>query len=221
MRIAFRTLAVALGVLVMLPYCLAPLYRFGHPVSTPMLWRWLIGARVDRVWIPIEDISPALPLGVVVAEDARFCEHGGVDWEGMEEAIGEEDARVRGGSGITQQLAKNLFLWQARSYVRKALELPLALWVDLVLGKRRVLELYLNLAKWGPNGEFGAEAGARRAFHRSARALSLREATLLAAALPNPGRRDAARPRPILLRLSALYEARARASPQLDACIYR
>jgi monofunctional biosynthetic peptidoglycan transglycosylase len=83
-----------------------------------------------------------------------------------------------------------------------------------------VLELYLNLAKWGPNGEFGAEAGARRAFHRSARALSLREAALLAAALPSPTRRDAARPRPILLRLSALYEARARASPQLDACIY-
>jgi monofunctional glycosyltransferase len=212
--------AVAAAALLLLPYCVAPFYRFGHPVSTPMLWRWLIGARVERIWVPIEEISPALPLAVVVAEDARFCEHGGVDWEGIEEAVGEEDRRLRGGSGITQQLTKNLFLWQARSYARKALELPLALWLDLVLGKRRVLELYLNVAEWGPNGEFGAEAGARRAFHRSARALALHQATLLAAVLPSPARRDAARPRPILSRLSAVYEARVRASPQLDRCVH-
>ena len=93
---------------------------------------------------------------------------------------------MRGGSTITQQVAKNLFLWQGRSYVRKALELPLALWIDLVLPKRRVLEIYLNVAEWGPNGQFGAEAGARYAFGKSARQLTAREAALLAAVLPNP-----------------------------------
>jgi monofunctional biosynthetic peptidoglycan transglycosylase len=79
---------------------------------------------------------------------------------------------MRGGSTITQQVAKNLFLWQGRSYIRKALEFPLAFWIDLILSKRRVLEIYLNIAEWGPNGEFGAEAGARRAFGKSAQDLS-------------------------------------------------
>ena len=93
---------------------------------------------------------------------------------------------VRGGSTITQQIAKNLFLWPGRSFVRKGLEFPLALWIDLVLPKRRIMEIYLNIAEWGPNGEFGVEAGARRAFGKSARDLSRYEAALLAAMLPNP-----------------------------------
>ena len=95
---------------------------------------------------------------------------------------------MRGGSTIAQQTAKNLFLWPGRSVVRKALEFPLALWIDLVLGKRRVMEIYLNIAEWGPNGEFGAEAAARHAFGKSARDLSAREAALLASILPNPRR---------------------------------
>src|SRR6185503_6603377 len=102
-------------------------------------------------------------LSVIVAEDGRFCSHHGVDWAELREAWDEADDldELRGGSTITQQVAKNLFLWPGRSYLRKALELPLALWIDLVLGKRRILEIYLNIAEWGPNGEFGAEAGAR------------------------------------------------------------
>ena len=116
---------------------------------------------------------------------------------------------VRGGSTITQQMAKNLFLWQGRSFVRKALEFPLALWIDLVLPKRRVLEIYLNIAEWGPNGEFGAEAGARRAFGKSARDLSRYDAAVLAAVLPNPAIRNARQPGPGVRRLAGLYVARA------------
>jgi monofunctional biosynthetic peptidoglycan transglycosylase len=215
-----RALALVLACLVLLPYGLTPLYLAGHPVSTPMLWRWARGERVERIWAPIETISPALPLAVLIAEDARFCQHSGVDWQGVQAAIEDaEDGEIRGASGISQQVAKNLFLWQGRSYVRKALEVPLAYWIDFVLGKRRTLEIYLNVAEWGPNGEFGAEAGARRAFGRSARELTLQQAALLAAILPNPIRRSAARPRALLLRLAALYEARALRSPQVDQCV--
>ncbi len=215
-----RAVAVVLACLLLLPYGLTPLYFIGHPVSTPMLWRWARGERVERIWAPIDALSPALPLAVLIAEDARFCQHSGVDWQGVQAAIEDaEDGEIRGASGISQQVAKNLFLWQGRSYVRKALEVPLAYWIDFVLGKRRTLEIYLNVAEWGPNGEFGAEAGALRAFGRSARELTLREAALLAAILPNPIRRSAARPRPILLRLAAVYEARALRSPQVDQCV--
>ncbi len=220
MRFAWRVALVVLVVL-LIPYLLVPLYAVVAPVSTPMLWRWVTGARVDRIWTPLEAVASALPLSVIAAEDARFCSHHGVDWQQLREAIDEADgaADMRGGSTITQQTAKNLFLWGGRSYIRKALEFPLALWIDLVLSKRRIIEIYLNVAEWGPAGEFGAEAGARRAFGKSARALNPREAALLAAILPNPIRRSAQRPSPGVRRLGGVYEARARASPQGAACI--
>jgi monofunctional biosynthetic peptidoglycan transglycosylase len=128
---------------------------------------------------------------------------------------------MRGGSTITQQTAKNLFLWPGRSVVRKALEFPLALWIDLILGKRRVMEIYLNIAEWGPTGEFGAEAAARKAFGKSARELNAREAAALAAILPNPVLRSAGRPGAGVRRLAGIYEGRARKSPDLAACIRR
>jgi monofunctional glycosyltransferase len=217
-----RALAMLLACALLLPYLITPFYLLLRPVSTPMLWRWFLGDRVERIWLPIEAMSPALPAAVLVAEDARFCQHSGIDWQGVQTAIEEaEDGEIRGASSITQQVAKNLFLWPGRSYLRKALEFPLALWIDLVLGKRRVLEIYLNIAEWGPNGEFGAEAGARRAFRASARNVSLGQAALLAAMLPNPVRRNAGRVSPVLLRLAALYEMRALRSPQVDACLWR
>ena len=158
----------------LLPYLLTPLYRFVDPVSTLMLWRRATFARVERTWVPLAAISPALPRTVMVAEDARFCTHRGVDFGELRNAIEDADdlSEMRGGSTIAQQTAKNLFLWPGRSVVRKALEFPLALWLDLVLGKRRLMEIYLNIAEWGPNGEFGAEAAARHAFDKSARDLS-------------------------------------------------
>jgi monofunctional glycosyltransferase len=206
-------LLILLAVL-LLPYLLAPFYRAGHPVSTLMVWRWLKGAPVSRQWIDFSAISPALPRSVVASEDAKFCSHRGIDWDALRDVIDDaEDGEVtRGGSTITQQVAKNLFLWPGRSVVRKGLEIPLAMWIDLVLGKQRILEIYLNIAELGPSGQFGAEAGATYAFGRSASALPPREAALLAAILPNPVRRSARNPGPGIRRLAGTYMARAQAS---------
>lgn len=216
-----RWLVIVVAVVVLLPYLIAPLYRFVDPVSTVMLWRWMTGQRVERTVVPIEQMSPSLPRAVISAEDGSFCGHRGIDWRGLREAFLEADelSEMRGGSTITQQTAKNLFLWQGRSYVRKALELPLAVWIDLVLPKRRVLEIYLNIAEWGPNGQFGAEAGARHAFNKSARLLSPREAALLAAVLPGPRARSARQPSANVRRLAGIYEARAARFQARTSCV--
>ena len=216
-----RIVALVLLVVLLLPYLITPLYAVIDPVSTSMLWRRLTGARVERQYVPIARISPSLSLAVIVAEDGRFCSHHGVDLAELREAFAEADDmdEMRGGSTITQQVAKNLFLWQGRSYVRKALEFPLALWIDLVLPKRRIMEIYLNVAQWGPNGEFGVEAGARRAFGKSASDVSRYQAALLTAMLPNPAVRNARQPGPGLRRLAGLYVARAERAPGAASCL--
>jgi monofunctional glycosyltransferase len=222
---SLRRIAIGVATVVIVflaaPYVIAPFYRFVDPVSTPMLWRWVIGARVERVWLPLDRISPALPHAVIVAEDGTFCRNRGIDLGAMREALEQYDdtGRERGASTITQQTAKNLFFWQGRSIIRKVLEIPLAVWLYVVLPKRRVLEIYLNIAQWGPNGEFGAEAGARYAFDKSARNLNAHEAAELAAILPNPGRRSARAPSTLVRQLSGVYERRAEAFPGLNACV--
>ena len=221
---ASRGLRWLLGLVVLillLPYALVPLYRVIDPVSTLMLWRWARGARVERSFVPLEGISSALPLAVITAEDARFCRHRGIDWREVKAAIDDADdlSEARGASTLTQQLAKNLFLWPGRSVLRKALEMPLALWIDLVLPKRRVLEIYLNVVEWGPRGQFGAEAATRYAFGKPARNLNAAEAALLAAILPNPHRRSARQPGPAAQRTAARIYARAAASAAIDACV--
>jgi monofunctional biosynthetic peptidoglycan transglycosylase len=212
--------AIVAAVLVLVPYAIAPFYQFIEPVSTPMLWRWATGARVARVVVPLTHISPALPLAVIVAEDGSFCRNHGIDLGAMREALQQSDdiGEARGASTVTQQTAKNLFLWQGRSFIRKALEIPLALWINLVLPKRRILEIYLNIAEWGPNGEFGAEAAARLAFGKSAYDLTAYEAAELAAILPNPVRRSARAPSALVRRLTGLYERRASDYGAIDAC---
>jgi monofunctional glycosyltransferase len=217
----FVGLAIIIVVLLALPYLIAPLYRFVDPVSTPMLWRWATGARVVRKTVPLTRIAPSLPLTVIVAEDGSFCHNRGIDLGAMREALQQADdiGEARGGSTITQQTAKNLFLWSGRSFVRKALELPLAVWLYLVLPKRRVIEIYLNIAEWGPNGEFGADAAARWAFGKSAHDLTARESAELAAILPNPVRRSARAPSTLVNRLAGLYEYRAAEHPGRGACI--
>ena len=216
-----RAVLIAVVVILLVPYLLTPLYHVVNPVSTLMLWRKVTGQRVERTWQPLGAISPALPRTVIASEDAKFCTHWGIDFGELRAAIEDADdlSEMRGGSTIVQQTAKNLFLWQGRSVVRKALEFPLALWIDLVLGKRRAMEIYLNIAEWGPNGEFGAEAASRHAFNKPARDLSAREAALLASILPNPLRRSAARPGPGVRRLAGIYEARA--AKALAACMLR
>src|SRR5580700_4101987 len=219
-RIAIGVATVVI-VFVAAPYVIAPFYRFVDPVSTLMLWRWATGARVEHAWLPLDRISPALPHAVIVAEDGTFCRNRGIDLGAMREALQQYDdsGRERGASTITQQTAKNLFLWQGRSIIRKALELPLAVWLYLVLPKRRVLEIYLNIVEWGPNGEFGAEAASHWAFNKPARSLNTAEAAALASILPNPVRRSARTPSPVVRRLTGVYERRSAEFPNLDACI--
>src|SRR5664279_3584034 len=216
-----RAAGFAVLALLGLPYLIVPFYAVGKPVSTVMVWRQLSGAHMQRTFVPLSRISPALPLAVIVAEDGRFCSHHGVDFTEIREALADADdlEDVRGGSTITQQVAKNLFLWPGRSWLRKALELPLALWIDLVLTKRRVLEIYLNIAEWGPSGEFGIEAGSRRAYGKPARDLSPLQAATLAAMLPNPVQRDARTPGPGLRRLAGLYVSRSARSPEAANCL--
>ncbi len=215
-------LAIVAVVVVLTPYAIAPLYRFIDPVSMPMLWRYVTGARVERIEVPLGRISPALRLAVIVAEDGGFCRNPGIDLGQIRAALRQSHddlGESRGASTITQQTAKNLFLWQGRSYVRKALEIPLALWMTLVLPKWRILEIYLNIAEWGPNGEFGAEAGARWAFGRSAYNLSPYQAAELAAILPNPVLRSARNPSLLVRRLAGIYQHRAAEFSGLDACV--
>jgi monofunctional biosynthetic peptidoglycan transglycosylase len=119
-----RSLFIVILLVLALPYVLVPVYSIGHPVSTLMLARWFTGQTVTRDWLDLAEISPILPLTVISSEDAKFCTHNGIDWNAVQEAI--EDAQdgemARGGSTITQQVAKNLFLWGGRSVIRKGLE---------------------------------------------------------------------------------------------------
>jgi len=145
-------------------------------------------ARLAHRWVPYERISPHLKRAVVAAEDDRFMDHYGVDWTGIQRAIErnrERGGRVAGGSTITQQLAKNLFLSPTRSYVRKAQETVIALMIEATWSKRRILEVYLNVVEWG-DGIFGAEAGALHHYGLSADRLGPVEATQMAVMLPNP-----------------------------------
>src|ERR1700723_517334 len=218
LRVARNLLLMVLAAL-LLPYLLTPLYRAGHPVSALMAWRWLTGAPMSRQWIDFGTISPALPTSVVAAEDAHFCKHHGVDWGAVREVIDDarEGGEIRGASTITQQVAKNLFLWPLPGPIRKLLEFPLAMWIDAMLPKQRILEIYLNIAELGPSGQFGAEAGSAYAFGRPAADLSPREAALLAAILPNPVKRSARNPGPGVRRLAGTYMARAQ-STKLRHC---
>lgn len=159
--------------------------RFVPVASNLMLIGWITGNPVSRVWAPSASLSPHLARAVMAAEDQRFCTHWGVDFLALREVLEDEDGPSRGASTISMQVAKNLYLWPGRSYVRKALELPLALLLDLAWGKRRMMEVYLNIAEWG-DGIFGAEAAARHYFGKTARNLTPAEAARLAAALPNP-----------------------------------
>lgn len=185
---------LALAVL-LLPPLLTVVYAVVPPVSTLMLARYVQFLWVDRQWRPIEDISPHLVRSVITSEDSRFCENNGVDWKALEKQIEilSDGEKPRGASTLTMQTTKNLFLWGGRSFVRKGLELPLALMLDAILTKRRVMEIYLNIAEWG-EGVFGAEAASQAWFGKPAKDLTRVEAARLATALPNPLGRNPAKP---------------------------
>jgi monofunctional biosynthetic peptidoglycan transglycosylase len=218
-----RWIALAMATLAAVPIFLIALYTVATPVSTLMLGRWLTGQPVVRIAVPLEAVDSQLVRAVIASEDSGFCRHHGVDWGELKEVIDDagDGGPRRGASTLTMQVAKNLLLWPGRSYVRKALEIPLAIVLDAVWSKRRILEAYFNVAEWGPAGEFGAEAGARRAFGRSARSLSAQEAARLAVVLPNPHRRNAARPSVGLKRVAGIVARRVAALPGLADCVER
>ena len=208
------TALVAVGLVVSL-LTLVVLYRWVNPpISTLMVGRILAGTAIERTWVPLDRISPNLMRAVILSEDGGFCRHGGVDWAAIEEAI-EGD---RGGSTITMQLVKNLFLWPSRSYVRKAIEIGLAYLVEALWPKRRILEIYLNVAEWG-DGVFGAEAAAQTHFGKRAARLTAQEAALLAAALPNPIERTAGAPSLMTGRLASRLLTRMRTSRADLSCV--
>jgi len=216
-----RGLLLVLAVLVAIPLVLTPAYLVVDPVSVPMLERYLTGRPVTREWRPIGEISDRLKAAVILSEDGQFCRHWGVDFRALSDEVQQMLAgkAFRGASTITMQLARNLFLTNRPFFLRKALEVPLALYIDLVLPKRRIMEIYLNIAEWGPDGQFGIEAGAEAAFGTDADALSWNRASLLAVTLPNPIVRNPARPSPGLRRVAAIVEARAREYGQRASCV--
>lgn len=176
---------------------------------------------VVQDWVPIEQMSPKLVRAVIVSEDAQFCDHWGVDWNAVRIAWNKaKTAYPRGASTISMQTAKNVYLWPSRSYIRKAIEVPLAHMIDLVWGKRRLMEIYLNVAEWGP-GVFGAEQAAWTYFKKPASKLTQREAVLLAAALPNPYARNAKRPRRKHARIATKLVKRVSQEGDVTACVLK
>ncbi|MEM0907707.1 MAG: biosynthetic peptidoglycan transglycosylase [Pseudomonadota bacterium] len=191
----FKVLIMVIGVVAVTPLVLTVIYSVVNPISMPVLKRMVAGSPVQQHVVPLSEISPNLVRSVILAEDARFCLHYGVDLEQMRIVI--EDAldgeRPRGASTITMQTVKNLFLWPGRDYMRKAIELPLAFWFDLILSKDRIIEIYLNIAQWGSD-IYGIDAASEAYFGKSAARLSANEALALATMLPAPAARNPNRP---------------------------
>jgi len=185
------------GLLVVFPVCWVLIYRFvPPPVTSLMLMRVAEGHGLDYRWRGMNDISPTLADAAIASEDAHFCTHHGFDFAAMEKAMAHNDRRpnrVRGGSTISQQTAKNVFLWPGRNYVRKGLEAYFTALIEGLWGKKRIMEVYLNVVEMGP-GYYGAEAASERDFGHSAKRMSTSEATRLVAILPNPLKYNAAQP---------------------------
>jgi monofunctional biosynthetic peptidoglycan transglycosylase len=197
------------------------LFRFVNPPTTSvMMAARLCGVPIHQQWVPLAQISPELARAVIASEDGHFCLHWGVDWGAVREAIEEGDgfADFRGASTIPMQTAKNLYLWNGRSYLRKAIEVPLAYLMSFIWPKQRMMEVYLNVAQFGP-GTFGAEAASRRYFGKSASQLTRREAVLLAVALPSPRFRNPARPSPTMLRIATAVERRMPIIAKRSGCV--
>jgi len=195
-------------------------FRFiNPPFSMLMALQFMTGTPIHKQWVPIERISPNLARAVIVAEDGRFCQHWGVDFVEAANAIRRaSDGYPRGASTITMQVAKNLFLLPAKSYLRKLVEIPLTFAIELAWPKRRILEVYLNIVEWGP-GVFGAEAASQAHFRRSAMGLTSRQAAQLAVTLPNPIVRDAGDPGPRTAHRASVIQARAARTSEASACV--
>ena len=216
-RIALLTpLAVVVYFLVLII-----VFRFDDPpISTLMAGHILSGTTLEQRWVPIEKISPHLTKAVITSEDSSFCRHNGIDWQEIKKVWSRKKqlSEIRGASTIPMQTMKNLFLWPGRNYFRKFFEFPLAYISSWIWPKKRMLEIYLNIAEWGP-GIFGAEAAAHHHFKIRASQISPRQAALLAASLPNPIIRRAGKPGPRTRKMAAIVQKRAANSGLVASCI--
>jgi monofunctional glycosyltransferase len=188
-RFVGRLILILIAVLVIVPPVSVVVYRFvPPPITILMITRLIQGHGMDYQWRSLGDMSPALPRAAVASEDARFCSHHGFDFSAMERAMKHNERRpnrIRGGSTISQQTAKNVFLWPGRDYVRKGIEAWYTVLIEAIWGKPRIMEMYLNVVEFGP-GVYGAEAASQHFFHEPASKLSAAQAARLIAVLPKP-----------------------------------
>ena len=216
-----RAWQIGYGVFVLVPILLLALYRFMPvPITPLMVHRLAAGDGLERHWVALADLPAAVPRAVIAAEDNLFCNHFGFDWNAIDRVLDEEEdgKPTRGGSTISQQTAKNLFLWPGRNYVRKGLEAYLTVLLELTLDKPRILTLYLNIAEWGP-GVYGIEAAARHHFDKAASSLSASEAARLASILPSPRTWSAGQPSPRLARKAETVRRRMSQLAPYYACL--
>jgi monofunctional biosynthetic peptidoglycan transglycosylase len=208
---------ILLSVLMVLVYRFVP-----PPVTWTMIGDVIGGHGVRKNWMPLSRIDPTMPRAAIAAEDSRFCAHHGFDVQALEEAYrrNQKGGRIRGGSTISQQTAKNVFLWQGGGYFRKGLEAYFTVLIENIWGKRRIMEVYLNVAETGI-GTYGVNAGAMRYFRHDASRLSPREAAQIAAVLPLPKKRAAIDPRGFTRRYGNSITARIGVvrGDGLDACL--
>ena len=214
---AFALVAAAL----VLPAALVLLYRVVAPPLTPLML--IRGGQIQYDWVPMARISPLLARSVLTAEDESFCSHHGFDAAALQKAFDDyldedKEGTLRGGSTISQQTAKNVFLWPDRTWLRKGFETWLTIYIEALWPKPRIMEVYLNVVEWAP-GVYGAEAAARHHFKKSAAALTAHEAALLAAVLPNPRRWNASNPGPYASGRSETLQARAAKLGALANCL--
>jgi monofunctional biosynthetic peptidoglycan transglycosylase len=206
----------ALSVLVTVIYASLP-----PPITILMIEGLTEGRGIHKDWTSIDRISPDLIRSVIAAEDAHFCDHHGFDWVSIQAAWDKIEAgssRLRGGSTISNQTAKNVFLWPGRSWLRKGLEAYFTVLIEFVWGKQRIMEVYLNVIEFGP-GIYGAEAASQRFFKKSAADLTRHEAALLATVLPNPDEWSAAKPGPYVRKRASTIMARALDAPDAGAAV--
>jgi monofunctional glycosyltransferase len=218
-----RLLVLLVVIALSLPVLLVALYAVVPPPLTPLMaLRWADGAAINKTWTPLERVAPAMPRAVIASEDNLFCEHSGFDWKALGEAADDyaSGKRMRGASTISMQVAKNLFLWPGRDFLRKGVEAYITVVVELLWSKRRIMEVYLNIAEWG-DGLYGIGAASQAHFRKAATALTPREAALLAAVLPNPREWSPNRPTDYIAGRADVITRRVGQLGPLLACVER
>jgi len=222
---ALRGVLIGAGALVAGSVLWAGLYAVAPPPGTLlMLQRKMSGDVIVHPWTPLNEISPHLVRAVIAAEDTRFCLHKGIDFEAIDKALDEAEngRKLRGASTISQQTAKNAFFWNGGGWLRKGGEAWMTVLIETIWPKRRIMEVYLNVAEWG-DGKFGAEAAAQARFRKSAKDLNAYEAALLASVLPNPHKWRVDPPGPYVRGRAATVRTRMNhvGRDGLDACVLK